>query len=182
MMDQASPITEDWLRAAGFKWHQFERQPDKHWLLWLGEATKDRDSFTSYEDIGIELAPCWFKNYLGEDAGDVGKWFCWLRDDAAGRYHRFIHLRHLRTIADLVLLIEGITGQQWDIANNLHGSMYKPESAARIRESHQRFDRRLTLGASPYQKWSSVEKDDTRGRALPEHMEAHAKTSGEARS
>jgi hypothetical protein len=49
-----------------------------------------------------------------------------------------------------------------------------------------RLDRELTLGASPWHKRSGVEKDDTRGRALPEHLEAHAQArakgdGGEAR-
>jgi len=29
-------LTEEWLKRVGFKWHQLDRQPDKHWLLWLG--------------------------------------------------------------------------------------------------------------------------------------------------
>jgi hypothetical protein len=33
------PISEAWLKAAGFKWSQLDRQPDKHWILWLGGAT-----------------------------------------------------------------------------------------------------------------------------------------------
>jgi hypothetical protein len=168
-------INEDWLKSAGFKWHQLDRQTDKHWLLWLGDATRERHSFTSFEDIGIELAPCWWKNSTGDDAGDVGKWFCWFRDDAAGRYHRFIHIRHLRTVGELVLLVEAITGQKWDPANNLYGSMRKPEDAERIRQESQRFDRRLIESGPP---WSDIEKDDTRGRALPEHMTAAIKGGG----
>jgi hypothetical protein len=174
----SSPITEDWLKSAGFKWHQLERQTDKHWLLWLGDATRERHSFTSFEDIGIELAPCWWKNSKDEDAGDVGKWFCWFRDDAAGRYHRFIHIRHLRTVGELTRLIEAITGQTWDPANNLYGSMRKPEDAERIRQENQRLDRRLTLESGECGKWAEIEKDDTRGRALPEHMTAAIKGGG----
>lgn len=152
-----TPITEDWLRAAGFKWHQFDRQPDKHWLLWLGPAIDD--GMTSFEDLGIELAP----RYRADG------WFCWLRSDAAGRYHRFIHLRHLFTTEELVQLIEGITGRQWDVANNLYGAMHSPKRAACIRDADQRPDRKLLQQG----KWYTVEKDDTRGRALPEHLEAH---------
>jgi hypothetical protein len=121
--------------SAGFKWHQLDRQPDKHWLLWLGDATAERHSFASYEDIGIELAPCWWKNHKDEDAGDIGQWFCWLRNDSAGRYHRFIHIRHLHTVGELILLIEAITGQGWDPTNNLYGSMRKPEDAERVRKT-----------------------------------------------
>jgi hypothetical protein len=182
MIEQA-PITEDWLKSAGFKWHQFERQTDKHWLLWLGDASRERHSFATFEDIGIELAPCWWKNSKGDDAGDLGKWFCWFRADSSGRYHRFIHIRHLRTVGELVRLVEAITGQKWDPANNLYGSMRKPEDAERIRQENQRFDRRMMLESPPSAKWSDIEKDDTRGRALPEHVTAAEKArSGKDRA
>ena len=38
MKDIDLPLTEEWLKENGFKWHQFDRQPDKHWLLWLGHV------------------------------------------------------------------------------------------------------------------------------------------------
>ena len=175
----AGAITEDWLISAGFKWHQLERQTDKHWLLWLGDATAERHSFTSYEDIGIELAPCRWKNSKGHDAGNVGQWFCWFRADSSGRYHRFIHIRHLGTVGELVRLVEAVSGQKWDPANNLYGSMRKPQDAERIRQTDkERFDRRLILGSGDWQKWSDLEKDDTRGRALPEHITAAIKGGG----
>lgn len=47
------PITDEWLKSVGFKWHQFDRQPGK---LWLGGGLKEKPCLTSYEDIGIELA------------------------------------------------------------------------------------------------------------------------------
>jgi len=158
MSEQA--ITEEWLKTAGFKWHQSDRQPDKHWLLWLGSAIPGL--MTCYEDLGIEVAP-----------GRRGSWFCWLRGDSAGRYHRFIHIRHIENTAQLVRLIEALTGQDWDVSNNIGGSMTTPDQAERIRDEWDRLDRRIRRDAS---KWSSVEKDDTRGRALPEHLEAHAKS------
>ncbi len=157
------PITEGWLREVGFKWHQFDRQPTKHWLLWLGSAFP-ADRFSSYEEFGIELA--------GDVPGQPGKWFCWLRSDLAGRYHRFIHVRHLHFQHELIAMIEGLTGQKWDPANNHWGSMRTPEDAERIREDAERADRRNMMERT---RWQEVEKDDTRGRALPEHMEAHEK-------
>ena len=53
--------------------------------------------------------------------------------------------------------------------------MRKPEDAERIRQESQRFDRRLMESGHP---WSDIEKDDTRGRALPEHMTAAIKGGG----
>lgn len=167
------PITEDWLRDVGFKWHQFGRQPDKHWLLWLGGAL-GQDRITSSEDLGIELAPAWWPNRNGDPVGDVGAWHCWLRGDTAGRYHRFIHVRLLRSQAELIDLVASLSGQSWDPANHFFGSIHTPQNAERIRRDFDRPDRQLTTGAPPYARWHEIEKDDTRGRALPEHMQAHA--------
>lgn len=167
-----TPITEEWLEKVGFKWHQLDRQPSKQWLLWIGGAMLNSGMFASIEDLGIELAPCWFKNRNGDDAGSIGHWFCWLRDDSSHRYHRFIHLRHLQTTEDLIKLIEGLTGQPWDPANNMMGVMQRPEQAAQIRAGWERLDRRMRRERP---KWSSVEKDDSMGGALPEHLEAHEK-------
>jgi hypothetical protein len=168
-------ITQDWLKSIGFRWHQMDRQPDKHWLLWLGDAVRDGNSLTSYEDIGVEIAPAWWKNSKNDDVGEVGRWHCWFRSDAAGRYHRFIHLRYLRTQAELVALLEALSGTPFVPENNLYGSMRTPEQAARIRKEDQRLDRQIMLNSGPHHKWADVEKDDSRGRALPEHYEAFEK-------
>lgn len=57
MSEAGELITEDWLKLVGFKWHEFERQNAKHWLLWLGGGLRQKPSLTDYEDLGIELAP-----------------------------------------------------------------------------------------------------------------------------
>jgi hypothetical protein len=168
------PITEEWLKSSGFKWHQFDRQPSKHWLLWLGGGLKEKPSLTSYEDIGIELAA----NVPNRD-GSLD-WFCWLRSDGAGRYHRFIHLRHVTTRNDVMLLVVSISGRPWSPENHFYGSLHSPANADRIRQDLQRADQRLIHESSPHAKWADIEKDDTRGRALPEHMTAAVK-SGLAR-
>lgn len=158
------PITEDWLKEVGFKWHQLSRQPEKHWLLWLGDAVKEGNGFASFEDLGVEVANAG----LGTDE----RWNCWLRADLSGRYSRFIHTRYVRTRQDLIALIEGVTGQKWDPSNNLYGCMRTPEQAARIRKDDERMDRKMLTERHP---WRNIEKDPTRGRALPEHMEAYDK-------
>ena len=158
------PITEEWLKASGFKWHQFDRQPTKHWLLWLGSGLKEGPSLTSYEDIGIELA--------GDVPGKPEEWFCWFRSDAAGRYHRFIHIRHLTTQDEVIRLVEAVSGRPWAPENHFYGSLHSPANAARIRQEHERIDRRLINDSGPHNKWADIERDDTRGRALPEHMTA----------
>lgn len=154
------PITADWLKSIGFKWHQFDRQPDKHWLLWIGEAMNG-GPFTGYEDIGLELAP-------NRDQ----EWFCWFRSDTAGRYHRFIHIRHLKEQHELTNLISALTGTIFNPAHVHYGHLRSAAVAARLEQEAQRLDLILRTEGAP---WSEVEKDDTRGRSLPEHMEAAEK-------
>lgn len=160
--DRHTPITEDWLKACGFKWHQFDRQPGKHWLMWIGTAAREEGFLRSYEDLGVEVS-------RGGKGGEDDWWFCWLRDDAAGIYHRFIHIRHLRTRGDLALLIEGLIGYPFDPGNAPYGTLLKPEHAARVREEYERLDRRMNRERP---KWSTIEEDETRSRPLPEDLEA----------
>lgn len=123
-------ITEEWLAEVGFKWHQLDRQPSKHWLLWLGPAIGD--GLTAHQDLGLELARSSFE----WDSG----WFCWLRSDTAGRYSRFLHIRRVGTKADVIRLVEALTGQKWNPENHLYGSAFTPERAARIRAENERMD------------------------------------------
>jgi hypothetical protein len=166
MADAFDLITEDWLKSVGFRWHQLERQPNKHWLLWLGESA-GQGRMTWMEDLGIEVA---FGAYVGP--GQPDNWFCWLRSDAAGRYHRFIHLRHIDNQAELIALVEAISGQTWNPENHRYGTLLTTERAAAARKRDEDLDRRMMR---EHPKWSEVEKDDSRGRALPEHLEAHEK-------
>jgi hypothetical protein len=152
------PITAEWLASVGFRWHQLDRQPDRHWLLWLGRALASKEA--DAEDLGIELAP----------RLDEPSWFCWLRSDLAGRYHRFLHIRYLSTQAEVAELVAALTGTPWAPENHLYGAARTPDEAARLRTERERLDRRLMLDGRP---WSEVEKGDTRGGALPEHLEAH---------
>lgn len=165
MNDTAPPrpielITEDWLKANGFKWHEFERQGAKHWLLWLGHALEG--AFTTHEDLGIEVSP--------GVPGRASEWFCWLRGDCAGRYHRFIHVRHITETRELVALIEALTGQAFDPALCRYGSMQTPKRAAWLREQDARLDRRLMREGHP---WHDVERDDTIGGGNADHLRAY---------
>lgn len=156
--DPFNLLSEDWLRTHGFKWHQLDRQPTKHWLLWLGSAIGD-GTWTCYEDLGIEVA-----------RGYDGRWFCWLRADTSGRYHRFIHIRHLETVDDLTGLIAGIIGRPFDPAHTRYGHLHTPERAAKMRQEDERLDQRL-LRERP--GWYENEKDETRGGPLIDHLNAH---------
>lgn len=150
------PISEEWLRAAGFRWHQLDRQPDKHWLLWLGHAMP-AGFLVATEDIGIELAPSF-----------DGTWFCWLRSDVSHRYGRFIHIRHLFRTGEVIRLIEALTGQGWNPSNNLYGTMLRPDDAERAHAELARLDRAML--SNSWGNWHEAEKDPHRGGPLLDHM------------
>lgn len=160
-------ITEDWLREIGFKWEQFQRQPDKQWLLWLGDALVDestarRRMFSSYEDLGVELS----FNPAGLDGP---YWNCWVRSDSSHRYHRFVHVRYLIYRDELVRLIEGLTGRSFVASDCLYGSFRSPDEAARLRAESERLDRRIHRSQHA---WSACEKDEDRGRPTVAHVQA----------
>jgi len=157
MSDPFNLLSEDWLKVNGFKWHQFDRQPNKQWLLWLGDALDDRAS--SSDDLGIEVAP-----------GYDGRWFCWLRADTSGRYHRFIHIRHIETVDDLTAIITGLVGRPFNPSHARYGRLHTPARAERLRFEDERLDQRL-LRAGP--AWFKNEKDDTLGGPLIDHVNAH---------
>lgn len=127
-----NPITEEWLRASGFKYEMPFRPDQKHWSLRLGGAVADKPAYST-EDLIVELA---------QDPS--GFWFCWIRADYAGRYSRFVHVRHMNGQEEVALLITALTGFLFDPANSYYGSYFRPEHAARLRaEDQQRLERRL---------------------------------------
>jgi len=158
-MQSTEPITEEWLKSVGFKWHQFYRQPGKHWLLWMG-SVKPR-GFNGTEDLGIEVA-------FSRD----NEWFCWLRSDTAHRYSRFIHIRHITSQSDVISLVEACTGVPWCPENHLYGSVHCQEHADSIRRDDERLDRRMLREGHP---WKDSEKDPTQGRPLAEHLDVAEK-------
>lgn len=164
------PITEEWLKEVGFKWHQLDGQPEKQWLLWLGDAVRgESGDLTATEDIGIELCQ--------DGLSNSGEWFCWLRSDCAHRYSRFIHVRHMRVKGDVIRLIVAITDQDWNPENHIYGSCMASDRAASVKAEWNRLDKRIMRDSHP---WREIEKDDSRGGALPEHMQ-HAIDAGLAK-
>lgn len=159
MIAAVDVLTEDWLREVGFRWHQLERQPNRHWLLWIGWSIPDR--VAAHEDLGLELAK-----------GLEDTWFCWLRADTSHRYSRFLHVRHVCYRSEVIALYEALTGAAWKPDNHIGGMAYPPEMAARIFRENDRFDRVL-LREHPH--WGELERDESRGQALPEHREAYEK-------
>jgi hypothetical protein len=173
-------ISEDWLKSVGFKWSQFDRQPSKMWTLWLGgclecpaDGEEDRRTWRSSDDEGfaIELTYHYGPDQVATDPRD-DFWFCWFRSDTAGRYHRFIHVRHLRYQHEVIALVQAIGGREWKPENHRYGSVKCQHCADRSRQTDQRIDR---VAMRERATWYEAEKDDTRDRALPEHIDAAIK-------
>jgi len=134
-----NPITDEWLRESGFKWHQLDRQPSKHWVLWIGGLSKPSDP----DSLGIELA------WSASTHPDFRYWFCWLRADYAGRYSRLLHVRHLYETDEVERLFEGLTGKPWKPANHFYGRACSDEDAERYRRDAERLDVKLALQVGP---------------------------------
>lgn len=149
------PISDEWLKAIGFRWHAVERAPHKHWVLWLGDAVR-QNGLVDTCDLGVELT-----------RDSDGKYHCWLRGDYSHRYSRFIHVRHLHLQCELLRLIEGLTGLDWKPENVWYGSLVTDKQAAYFRKEKERLDVRLIEGSHP---WKEIEKDESRGYPLSEHQ------------
>lgn len=128
----SEPITEEWLAEVGFRWERLERQPAKHWILWLGQAVREPGwNCYSIEDLGVEVA---------QAAPPDGRWHCWVRADYAGRYSRFVHVRTLRERGELTALVAALTGFPFDPANAKYGAYHRPDDAAWLREYGERLE------------------------------------------
>lgn len=125
-------ITSAWLLKCGFKWHQLDRQPSRHWTLWIGEVLPDHDRHRSFspDDFGVELS----RGMPGKDDW----WFVWLRADYAGRYTRFLCAGHYTTRGQLCDLIAGLTGNAFDRDHTWGGRLLPAEKAKRFQEEGKR--------------------------------------------
>jgi hypothetical protein len=165
------PITEDWLRSVGFKWHQIERdrQPFKHWLLWMGgvagidPVTGTRKLFAGDEDLGIEIS---------QVTTHAKEWHCWIRADYSGRYSRFVHIRHLTHTQEVIAIAEAMSGRKWNPGNHLYGKIFTEQQRKHIEERDRRFDVILVKE----RPWNDTEGDDSAGRSLPEHKHRAERT------
>lgn len=149
------PITEEWLKESGFRWSHLDRQDSKHWLLWLGDAVREREGFcfTSYENIGIEIAA---------NRNDP-KWFCWFRSHAGGLYGRFLHVRHVRLKLDVVRIVEAVTGYPWTPEYHVGGSARGPLGYKNMLDYAKRKD--VELLVEPNRVWHDIERDPYRAGA-----------------
>jgi hypothetical protein len=95
-------ITEEWLASVGFKYRDPEQgQQWKHWKL----------TFNEPDDYGMYIettAPGWLNRDGDLIAGDTG-WYVWL-----GRNSQFMHIRHMHTQAEMIALVEALSGLPWE--------------------------------------------------------------------
>jgi hypothetical protein len=112
--DSSAPITEEWLRASGFRkaWMVNEHEP--HWVLWIGDS---RRFMQGSEDLGIELGPPRNRDET---------WFCWMRSDYSHSRGRFLHVRHISTQGDVIGIFQGLTGENWNPTRVQYGSFRYP--------------------------------------------------------
>lgn len=144
----SEPITESWLRSAGFKWEDIPRG-GRQWLLWLGWAIPD----TTPEDLGVELAY--------DQGGDF--WRCWIRADYAGRYSRFLHVRHMRQVDELVKLIEALAGIPFVKEDCMYGCMRTGSQAIRLRHENEQLHMRMAHSfGRAYASDAKVENDEAK--------------------
>lgn len=132
----APMITEDWLRSCGFKWEQLERQPNKHWVLWIGGACIDYDRTVMPDSLGLELSK------ITTAPGDR-LYHCWIRNDIAGRYSRIIHVRYVYLQSEVEAIITALTGRKVDWNDSMYGMLHSPKNAERLRNDRDRIDQRI---------------------------------------
>lgn len=102
-------ISELWLREVGFKPHAFGNEPNRHWLLWLGN-----------NDLGLELS-------FGREKPQPW-WFCWLRTGGEHTPERMINLRDLTSKHEVITLVQSLTGRRWNPAQHYNGLVWIPKS------------------------------------------------------
>lgn len=122
-MKKVAPITEDWLRASGFRWHEMPRCIDKHWTLGLGGTVRGDRRAYSNDDLMLELTKA---DKSGPD------WFVWIRADYAGRYSRLIHVRYMQRVDQVIALIQGLTGLEFRQDHCLYGNFHRPDDAQQL--------------------------------------------------
>jgi len=131
-------ITEDWLRDCGFKWEQHDLQPSKHWVLWIGSACLDYGRTQSPDSLGIELA-----TVDTPLEGYQNLWYCWIRNDIAGRYARLIHVRYVYQQAEVESIVTALTGRAVNWKHSMYGSLHSPLQAERLMQDRGRLDQRI---------------------------------------
>lgn len=125
-----TPLSEDWLKASGFLWSQGERRPHKHWRLLLGWAVESQ--WKTPADLAIEVSMAWWPNTDGLPIGDTSAWSTWL----TGMNNSLLHVRDIRTVEELVALIEALTGLSWCADHAYAGILRTPEQHASLGPHH----------------------------------------------
>lgn len=104
-MEMNEPITEAWLVAHGWRLvgeRNDERTQPSRKMRRLAIAAECLDwpqPFRSSDDLCIDVAPWRY-----------GEWFVWIHQEEP---YRFVPVRMMKTVGELVRLWEGLTGKEW---------------------------------------------------------------------
>lgn len=150
-LEDNDALSHEWLSSVGFKSHQHERQPHKHWKLLLGRGV-DGGRFSTPDDLYIEVTPAWWIGGRGDKIGDPDAWHCWL----GGMNSSFLHVRYFRTIPEFIALVEAITGLPWAPENHLYGMLHTAERGAQLRAEYEALQAR----AAPKLKITQALEDE----------------------
>lgn len=98
------PITEDWLRANGFRVEEGRNDPRMpiRSLDVGADFVGGRPFMGSSDDLWIDVAPT--------DVRNQDEWHVWV---AQREPYRHIHVRHMRETHEIVRLYEGLTVRVW---------------------------------------------------------------------
>lgn len=123
------PITDEFLKASGFK---LGGRDGTHRVLWLGWCPRQRGRDTA--DIGLELA--------AGRSGD-GEWFCWIVQEDP---RRSVHVRGVRFEREVIVLVEALTDKAWDPKHHWYGIVRTPDDAERLAKEEADREQRRKAG------------------------------------
>ena len=100
----------------------------------------DYTGTTSHDSLGIELA-----EMNPQPEGYSGLWYCWIRNDIAGRYSRIIHVRHVAFVSEVEQIISALTGREVNWKHSMYGHLHSPVAAERLIAERERLDQKINL-------------------------------------
>lgn len=110
------PISEEWLKEIKLEPRTLKGDKFKHWFLWIGACIPGAVQFFGNESLALELS---------QDDQDEKRYFCWLvQDYNKPGCAKSIFMRFLFNKGDFILLLEAITGEEWDPQMIVNGTLY----------------------------------------------------------
>lgn len=128
------PISEQWLKEIKMESRTLKCDKFKHWFLWIGACIPGAVQFFGNESLALELS---------QDDQNENRYFCWLvQDHNKPGCAKSIFMRFLFNKGDFILLLEALTGQEWNPGLIINGTLYDQKHIEHILTTA-----RLCLGA-----------------------------------